>query len=427
MASNLQGIKMFELAKRLWPLNRSLSGSGVRETLDEISWALPDLAQNSLRSGDKKGDWIVPLEWSVGEAWIKTPAGEKICDYSQNNLHLMGYSEPINGFFTLQELEDHLHSLPSQPDAIPYVTSYYKKNWGFCITQEQRDALAPGRYEVFIDSTLESGQLDYGELVIKGKSDKQVLFSTYICHPSMANNEFSGPVLAVELAKFVNSTKPFYTYKVLFLPETIGAISYIEEHVEDMKRKVIAGFVLTCVGDNRTYSYVPSRLGDSLADLLALETSKKLNISMKRYSWKDRGSDERQYCWPGVDLPVCSVMRSKYGEYHEYHTSLDTLGGVVTPEGLQGSFDFYKQLVETVEARRYPSVTTAGEPNLGSRGLYPTTSVKGSATNFRFLLDFLSTCDGKKDLDQIKEELDLSSSELEDIVKKCLDNSLVSF
>lgn len=427
MRPNIQGRDMYTLAEKLWPLNRSLSGYGVRETLDQINSVLPNLKQKYFKSGAKKGDWIVPLEWSVREAWIKSPEGEKVCDFSENNLHLVGYSEPIRGVFTLQELEHHLHSLPNQPKAIPYVTSYYKRNWGFCLSQEQRDTLSPGKYEVCIDSTLESGKLDYGELVIEGRSNKQILFSTYICHPSMANNELSGPVLAVQLAKFISSINTYYTYKFLFLPETIGAISYVSENIEQMKREVLAGFVMTCVGDNRTYSYVPSRLGDSIADKLALETAEKLEISMRRYSWTDRGSDERQYCWPGVDLPVCSVMRSKYGEYPEYHTSLDTLGGVVTPEGLQGSFDFYKQLVETVDGRRYPLATTIGEPNLGPKGLYPTTSIKGSAKESRALLDFLSSCDGKKDLDEIKEELKLSSRELEDSLKLCLQHNLLSF
>ena len=426
MNTNPQGVDMYELAKTLWPINRSLSGSGVRESLDKISSILPDLEKKYFKSGAKKGDWVVPLEWSVREAWIKNPEGDKICDFSENNLHLVGYSEPIRGVFTLQELENHLHSLPGQPNAIPYVTSYYKRNWGFCLSQEQRNALSRGEYEVCIDSTLESGKLDYGELTIEGKSDKQILFSTYICHPSMANNELSGPVLAVQLAKFISSINPFYTYKFLFLPETIGAISYISEHIEQMKREVLAGFVLTCVGDNRTYSYVPSRLGDSTADKLALDTAERLEIKLRRYSWTDRGSDERQYCWPGVDLPVCSVMRSKYGEYPEYHTSLDTLGAVVTPEGLQGSFDFYKKLVEIADARRYPLAKTIGEPNLGSKGLYPTTSIKGSARDSRALLDFLSSCDGKKDLDEIKEELKLSLSELEDSLKLCLQHNLLS-
>jgi aminopeptidase-like protein len=414
-----EGEEMFELAERLWPIGRSLSGEGVRETLRVIRERLPGLEIQELHSGERFSDWTIPLEWNVKAASLVDEDGNVVCDYAENNLHLVGYSVPVSGQFTLDELKSHLFSLPHQPTAIPYVTSYYSPNWGFCLSHNVRKKLRPGKYTVSIDTTLEPGCLNFGELVVQGRSKREVLFSTYICHPSMANNELSGPVLATALASFVSRLDGHYTYRFLFLPETIGAISYIAKNLPKLKQNLQAGFVLSCVGDDRAYSYVPSRSGNTVADKAALKVLRREKIEFKAFSWKDRGSDERQYCAPGVDLPVCSVMRSKYGEYPEYHTSLDQLGTVVSAIGLQGSFDFYVALIAELEMSRYPRITTLGEPQLGPRGLYPNTStkpIKGAYSDFRAMVDVISFLDGTLTMEEVAEE---SRTTMEFVAQVC--------
>jgi aminopeptidase-like protein len=394
-----EGEQMFRLAEEIWPLNRSLSGEGVRRTLSVLKRELPFLELKKFASGLKVFDWTVPVEWNISEAYIITPSGDKICDFTENNLHVVGYSEPFSGTISLSVLQEHLHSLPDQPNAIPYVTSYYSKCWGFCLDHESLLKLTEGDYRVVIKSNFASTGLDWAELFIPGESKKEIFFSTYICHPSMANNELSGPVLATQLAKALQETQFFYSYRFVFIPETIGSLAYMAENISEMKSNILAGYVLTCVGDEREYSYVPSRGGFTIADDLAQKTFETLHIDPIRYTWADRGSDERQYCSPGADLPVCSVMRSKYGEYPEYHTSLDTLGRVVTVEGLQGSFDFYMTLIGHVESQRFPKLKLIGEPQLGKRGLYPNLSIKGNYSDTHDLMNLISILDGKIDLE----------------------------
>lgn len=398
-----QGAQMMALARELWPINRSLTGQGVRKTLAILSRELQGLEIGVFETGEICSDWTIPMEWNVKEAFLIDPFGNKICDWSVNNLHLVGYSTPVNLELPLEELDKHLYSLEDQPKAVPYVTSYYKENWGFTISHEERKKLLPGTYKVVIDSTLEPGQMNYGELFVQGTSEREVLFSTYICHPSMANNELSGPVLAVELAKFVSTLDSYYSYRFLFIPETIGSIAYISRNLMSLKQNVLAGFVLTCVGDERSYSYVPSRKGGTVADRAVLEILENRDIPYISYSWKDRGSDERQYCAPGVDLPICSVMRSKYGEYIEYHTSLDEFGSVVTAIGLQGSFDFYQSVIQHLENLRFPRILTLGEPQLGRRGLYPNTSIKGAYSSVQDMMDTISYMDGTLSVEEISE------------------------
>lgn len=408
---------MYTLAEQLWPIPRSLSGPGTLQTLEILQGEIPNLSIGQFKSGKKVFDWTIPNEWRVHEAHVIAPDGSKICDYSKNNLHLVGYSEPTSGTYSLDQLQPYLHSLADQPDAIPYLTSYYKKSWGFCISDYERKSLPEGQYSVKIDSELFPGGLNYGELLVQGQSKREVFFSTYICHPSMANNELSGPVLAVALARYIQRINPFYSYRFVFLPETIGAIAYVEKHLAELKERMLAGFVLTCVGDSRTFSYVPSRKGDTVSDRFAKKTLKNLRISYKNYSWGDRGSDERQYCAPGIDLPVCSIMRSKYGEYPEYHTSLDRLGNVVTAKGLQQSYDFYRALIDELEANRFPRVTTLCEPKLDQRGLYPPTLEKGDYARYKPTQDVISECDGTQTPQEIAEKTGISSEHVAEILK----------
>lgn len=420
------GAYMFKLAKELWPIPRSLSGPGVRATLSVLRRELPQLKLEKFHTGERAFDWTIPREWSVKNAWLVAPDGSVVCDYRENNLCLLGYSVPVFEEFELGELQEHLFSLPDQPEAVPYVTSYYRENWGFCLSQDERDGLVDGMYRVHIDTSLSDGVLDFGELVVPGKTDREILFSTYVCHPSLANNELSGPVLAASLARLVGGLENHFTYRFLFLPETIGSIAYIARNLSSMKKNLLAGFVLTCVGDDRAYSYIPSRLGGTVADRVALETFGELGLDFISYTWLDRGSDERQYCAPGIDLPVCSVTRSKYGEYPEYHTSLDKLGSVVTVEGLQGAYDFYSAVIHRLEEQRFPTVNVLGEPQLGKRNLYPATSIKGVNDEVSKLVNVISFLDGNHSVDDIAGKTNLDVDQVSEIVGKLLVEGLVS-
>lgn len=426
MDTRFPGQAMFDLAERLWPINRSLTGRGVKLTLEIIKEELPELQIKTVETGMQVFDWRVPDEWNVSEAYILTPDGKRICDFSENNLHLMGYSTPVNKEVSLSELQHHLYSLPNQPDAIPYVTSYYEKKWGFCLSENLRNSLPEGNYKVVIDASISAGHMHFGEAVLPGESTQEVMFSTYICHPSMANNELSGPVLSTALAAFIRESYRHFTYRFVFVPETIGSLTYISQNLAALKQNLLAGFILTCVGDDRTYSYLPSRKGNTVADNVALSTLKTLGLSYKSFDWKDRGSDERQYCSPGVDLPVCSIMRSKYGEFPEYHTSLDKLGEVVTPEGLAGSFNVYARVVEELEGNRFPKTVFPGEPQLGRRNLYPNTSIKGAySSDLRDLLDFLSYCDGTSSLPEIASRVGISGEASEAMMRMLQDQGIV--
>jgi aminopeptidase-like protein len=401
-------IEMFNFAKTLWPLARSLTGEGTRKTLRLIQEQLPELSIKSVSSGTRVLDWVVPLEWRVNEAFIVDPLGKKICDFSQNNLHLVGYSKRFIGELSLEELQRHLHSLPDMPNAIPYLTSYYGEDWGFCITQEERDELVSGSYKVVVDVDHFSGELNYGELFIEGKSLKEVFISTYICHPSMANNELSGICVNTFLAKILKQQENRYSYRFVFVPETIGSIAYISRNLKDMKRNIIAGFNVSCVGDNRAYSFLPSRNGNSLSDKVAKHCLKWTDKNYISYTWRDRGSDERQYCSPGVDLPVASIMRSKYGTFPEYHTSLDKLGSVVTSEGLMGSLNVLLKCLLVIEKDCFPITTTLGEPFLSRHSLYPTTlNSREYSESLSQISDFISLSDSKTSLLDIAESLDV--------------------
>ena len=395
---------MYQWATDLFPIHRGLTGDGVRQTLGYIKELLPNLAVHEVPSGTKAFDWTVPKEWVIREAYFHAPECEPI-DIKQNNLHVVQYSAPFQGWISWDELDAHLHSLPDQPLAIPYVTSYYKQQWGFCLTHRQRAAVrAHGDlFYVHIDSELKDGHLTYGELVIPGEKQTEVLLSTNICHPSMANNELSGPVVVAALAQWLASAPRRHTYRILFLPETIGALVWLSRHPEECAR-TIAGYQVVCCGDERTYSYLPSRKGNTLADRAAIKALRGANIyhgantpSFTLYSYLDRGSDERQWCAPGIDLPVGSIMRSKYDTYPEYHTSLDDLS-FISQKGLEGSLAVYKRALEIIEANRTYKVTTLGEPQLGKRGLYPTESTKDTFSKVENVLNLLAYADGTRDL-----------------------------
>jgi aminopeptidase-like protein len=421
------GAEIHKLAQRLWGINRSITGVGVRETLSILKEFLPSLTINEVPTGTSVFDWTIPKEWKVNDAYIITPSGNKICSFKENNLHLVGYSTPIHTKLSLSELQNNLYSLPDQPIAIPYITSYYKERWGFCLTQQQRDSLEDGEYEVFIDSELFDGSLTYGELLIKGKTDKEVFISTYVCHPSMANNELSGPTVTTFIANWLaNRANNRYSYRFVFIPETIGSITYLSRNKDYLKANVFAGFNVTCIGDNRDYSYLPSRNGETISDTVAKHVLKHICPTYKSYKWTDRGSDERQYCSPGIDLPIASIMRTMFGEYDEYHTSLDDLINVVTPEGLDGGYNVLKTAIEVLEENKYPKIIVFCEPQLGKRGLYPDFTTKSSYNEIRLLNDFITWSDGTKSMLEIAEICEVPIWELYPIVKKLSDHQLLS-
>ena len=417
------GDKIYKWAKDLFPINRSITGPGVRETLYYIKGILPDLKIFEIPSGTKVFDWTVPDEWSIHSAYIANEYGERIVDFDNTNLHVVAYSEPMDKWFEFEELDQHLYSLPGQPTAIPYITSFYRRNWGFCLAHNKRVSLDKNlRYHVVINSKLEKGSLTYGELIIPGKSEKEVLISTYICHPSLGNNEISGIVVTIGLAHWLmDLSEREYTYRIIFIPETIGAIAYLSKNSAEMKEKTIAGFVVTCVGDDRTYSFMPSRTGKTLADKITRFTLENYLDKYDEYSFLERGSDERQYCSPLIDLPVVSVMRSKYGTYPEYHTSLDNLE-LICPEGLGGAFNIISKCIEVLEINHTYMVTLKCEPQLGKRGLYKLDSTKTGADTINNLLAYL---DGKTDLVDISKIIRSDIFECNNTILELLTHSLV--
>jgi len=420
------GNEIHNFAKQLWPINRSITGKGVRTTLALIKQHLPGLEVKAIPSGTEVFDWTVPKEWHAEEAYIITPSGDKICDFKVNNLHLLGYSTAFEGSMSLEELKEHLYTLPEQPEAIPYITSYYKERWGFCLSQKQYDQLEDGEYRVKIEAKHFDGVLNYAELVLPGESQEEVFLSTYICHPSMANNELSGPTVVTYLAKWLSElSKRYYTYRIVFIPETIGSITYLSRNYKEMREKTIAGFNVSCVGDDRAYSYLPSRNGKTLSDDIAKHVLSHTDPNYKSYTWLDRGSDERQYCAPGIDLPVASIMRTKYGQYPEYHTSLDDLDNVVTPTGLDGGYWSIRKAIEAIERNKKYLVTVLGEPQMGKRGLYPTLSTKKSGEEVRLMMNLISLCDGKNTLLQIAEILNTPIWELYELVDKLVTHKLL--
>tara|TARA_Y100000816_G_scaffold291559_1_gene283288 strand:+ start:774 stop:2042 length:1269 start_codon:yes stop_codon:yes gene_type:complete len=395
---------MIELAKEIFPLNRSLTGDGNLKTLKILKRIIKNLKIKSFNSGKKVFDWKIPKEWNVNEAWLKDKNGKKIVDYKKNNLSIIQYSSSVNKIFNFKKLKKKLYTIKSQPNAIPYLISYYKNRWGFCIKyKDYKKFVNKDKFHVFIDAKFKNGKMPYGEYMIKGKSKKEIFFSTYICHPSMANNEVSGIVLSTYIAKFLNSLKNnYYSYRILFIPETIGSIAYLQKNHKHLKANVVAGFNITCVGDEGNFSYLGSQYENTFSDKILKRLLKIKKIKYKKYSWLKRGSDERQYCSPHINLPVVSLMKTKYNEYPEYHTSLDQIGKVVTKKGLTQSLNFYKYLIRSIEKSIIPQTCFPCEPFLTKYNLMNTLGgQKKTSKNIRNILNFFSYCDGSNSIEDI--------------------------
>lgn len=438
------GKKMFELCKELFPICRSITGDGVRQTLNIIKGIVPEMNIYEVPTGTQVFDWTVPKEWNITEGYIENEEGVRIVDFKENNLHVLGYSVPIDEYFTLEELMPHIYTLKDQPDVIPYSTSYYKERWGFCMSENLRKSLPEGKYHAVIKSTLTEGSLSYAELILPGRYDKEIFLSSYVCHPSMANNECSGPALITYLADYLKKLpEREYTYRLVLVAETIGAITYISKNLETLKKNVICGYNLTCVGDDRTYSIVRSKYGDTLADKVLLKALKDMGVKYDEYSYLKRGSDERQYAAPGVDLPLVCFCRSKYHVYPEYHTSADNLD-IISPDGLGGSFDVITRCIRELEEKGLdagvevesfrPSIKDDGakymvnclcEPQLGKRGLMSTMSNKESYQESQILKDMVAYADGTNTLKQLSVLLDKPYDQVKAVADKLLDNGLL--
>ncbi len=419
------GQNIFKLMEKLWPICRSITGNGVRETLYIIKKILPSMKIFEVPTKTVCYDWEIPKEWNIKDAFIIDPEGNKIVDFKKSNLHVVNYSTPIDIKIELSDLQEHLHSLPNFPESIPYVTSYYNEYWGFCLSHAQREKLKPGLYHVKIDSELKFGSLTYGELYLPGKSKKEILISTYICHPSLANNELSGPCLATYLSKWINENlSNKFSYRILFIPETIGAIYYISKNLKSLKKNTIAGFILTCVGDEKAWSFMPSRTGNTWIDKVSRNLLTNYVSKYKEYSFLERGSDERQYCSPGVDLPVVSIMRSKYGTYPEYHTSKDNLE-FVTPLGLQESFNIHIKMIRALESDCFPINKNICEPMMSKIGLRPSIGKVGSANASKNIMNFLAYADGNLSLLDISNHLNLGVIETKKIMNLLIEKDLL--
>jgi aminopeptidase-like protein len=413
---------------RLWPITRSLTGNGNRKTLGILS-ELVALRIIEVPSGTKCFDWTVPAEWNINEAWIKDSNGNIIIDVAENNLHILGYSEPFKGNLTFDELRPHLYSLPDQPGLIPYLTSYYQRRWGFCLSHDQLLRLDKNdTYEVLIDSTLDQkGSMTIGEAIIKGKSDKEILFSSYICHPSMANNELSGPLVTAFLYHNLKKRKNLkYTYRFVFAPETIGSIYNLSINGDEWKKNLLAGFIINCIGDRGKFTYKKSRIGNALPDrivqTLLTQTEKEFNV----FDFFPGGSDERQFCSPGFNLPVGSLMRTMYGEYSEYHTSADNKE-FISFDALENSIKKYLEVIEVIERnQKYMNSMPYCEPQLGKRGLYPTLGSQKLKSDFvSTMMWVLNLADGTNDLISISEKSGIPFKNLYPVIDKLIENGIL--
>lgn len=400
---------LYKLIERLYPICRSITGDGVRETLQIIKERIP-LQILETPTGTKVFDWEVPKEWNINEAWIKNPNGEKIINFADSNLHVLNYSIPVDKKLSLDELKKHLHTLPEQPDLIPHKTSYFKKQWGFCLAHNQLMSLEEGTYHAYIDSTLEDGSLTHGELFIEGNKKEEVIISSHICHPSLCNDNLSGISIAVHLAEYLLEQQELnYSYRFLFIPATIGSINWLA-HNEDEVKHIRYGLVLSCLGDpGETMTYKKSRKGDAKIDLIVMKALTDSKGEFEVQDFSPSGYDERQFCSPAFDLPVGLLMRTPHGEFPEYHTSADNLE-FIKPEALSDSLSKLESIIYMIENnRKYLNLNPKCEPNLGKRGLYKLT---GGKTQYEVdqmaILWVLNLSDGKHTLLDISNRANLN-------------------
>ncbi len=401
------GQEIHSFIEQLFPICRSITGDGVRETLEIISQKIP-VNICEVPSGTKVFDWTIPEEWNIKDAYIINPEGKKIIDFKKLNLHVVNYSQPINKKISLEELKKHLHTFPAKPDWVPYKTSYYKKDWGFCIAENQLKTMKEGTYNVVIDSSFSKGSLTYGEFFIKGETEEEVFISTHICHPSMCNDNLTGIAIATFLADFLLKGKRKYSYRIIFVPATIGAITWLSQN-ENKLKKIKYGLVAALLGDSGNFNYKKSRVGNAEIDKIVEYVLQTSGYEFRLHNFSPYGYDERQYCSPGINLPLGRLTRSQNNEYEEYHTSADNLD-FVKPQYLEESYRIFLSIINIIENnKKYINLFPKGEPQLGKRGLY--NSVAGNIKEKELaMLWILNYSDGENDLLDIaiKSKLDFN-------------------
>ncbi|KOX26809.1 DUF4910 domain-containing protein [Streptomyces sp. ESR1.13] len=387
------GEEMYALVERMYPLCRSITGDGVRATLRIVDEYIP-LHVHEVPTGTQVLDWTVPKEWNVRDAYVADAAGRRVVDFAASSLHVLGYSVPVSATMSLAELREHLHTLPEQPSLVPYRTSYYEERWGFCLAQRTLDAMAEGDYEVRIDSTLADGHLTYAEHVVPGRVPDEVLVSCHVCHPSLANDNLAGIAVAVFLARALAEQNPYYTYRFVFAPGTIGAITWLARNRERVER-VKHGLVLACAGDPGDLTYKQSRRGDAEIDRVLRHVLDASGRPHRITEFTPYGYDERQYCSPGFDLGVGSLTRTPYAGYPEYHTSADDLD-FVSPAAMADTLAVCREAFSLLDRnRRYVNLSPYGEPQLGRRGLYGSLGGRSDAKEAQMaMLWVLSLSDG---------------------------------
>jgi aminopeptidase-like protein len=394
------GADALELVRRLFPICRSLTGDGVRETFAVLEEHIP-LQRREIASGTQVFDWNVPEEWNIREAHITAPDGTRVVDFRRLNLHVVGYSEPVRTTLPLEALRERLHTLPDQPDLIPYRTSYYHRTWGFCLAHRQLEQLEPGDYEVVIDATLEPGSLSYAELEVEGSGDEEVLLSTYVCHPSLANDNLSGIAVSTMLAKGLLERELRHSYRFVFAPGTIGPLAWLHDNRDRLDR-VRHGLTFSCIGDGGDLTYKRSRRSNAEIDEAMEVVLRDRGEAHRILPWEPWGGDERQFCSPGFDLPLGSLMRTPHGEFAGYHTSADSLD-LIRPESLAGAVDACLQVVDVLETNgRFRNLSPYGEPQLGKRGLYRSAGgAVATPDDERALLWVLNLSDGRSTLVEV--------------------------
>jgi aminopeptidase-like protein len=391
------GESMHAFMRELFPVCRSITGEGVRETLAAVGRRIP-LDLHEVPSGTRVLDWTVPDEWNIEDAYIAKD-GRRVVDFRESNLHVVNYSEPLRAVMPLADVRPHLHTLPEHPDWVPYRTSYYSRTWGFCLSQRQLDAFEEGEYEVVIDSTLEPGSLTYGECFLPGEREEEVLLTTHICHPSLANDNLSGIALLTEIGARLQEAPRSLSYRLLFIPGTIGSITWLARN-EALVSKIVGGLVLACVGDRAPLTYKRSRRGDALIDRAAAYVLRRNGNLADFVPW---GWDERQFNSPGFDLPIGSLCRSREGEFEEYHSSADDVE-LVRPEQLAAALDTVLEILDVVDTdRRYLNLAPKGEPQLGKRGLYPKMGGPAAEEEQLAMLWVLNQSDGGRSLLDVAE------------------------
>ena len=425
--------KYYKLGKyKLFNICRSLTGNGVKKTLSIIKKEFPKLRIYKVKSGTKVFDWSIPPEWNIKSAYVLDKNKNKIIDFKKSNLHLVSYSIPKKKVILKNKLLKKIHSTPDRPNAIPYVTSYYNRDWGFCVSHKDKLRInkkykKSDKFKVIINSNLNpKGFLNYGDIILKGKSKQEILISTYICHPSMANNELSGPIVAMSLINYFNKIKNLdKTLRFVFIPETIGSITYLSKNLNYLKKNIIGGFNLSCIGDERQHSCMFTKYGDTASDRALIEAYKKLKIKFKVYPFLERGSDERQYNSPGIDLPIASIFRSMYGEYPEYHTSDDNFN-LVTKKGLKGGFRVAKKCIEILLKEIIPKNEIICEPYMNNKKLYPLFPSQNKKKIFsKQCMNFLQYADGKNNLEKIASIIKIDLAQAKKIYKILIKKKLI--